>query len=55
MRTERKEPKKISLARETVHRLDQDDLRRAVAGVTLGPGCNSYFCSYPKTCSYTSC
>ena len=54
-RTERKERKKISLARETVHRLDQDDLRRAAAGVTLGPGCNTYFCSSPKTCSYTSC
>ncbi|MBV8201238.1 MAG: hypothetical protein JOZ15_11500 [Acidobacteria bacterium] len=51
----RKEPKKISLARETVHRLEHDDLSRAAAGVTLGPGCNTHFCSNPRTCSYTSC
>jgi hypothetical protein len=49
MRKDQKEPKKISLARETVHRLDQDDLRRAAAGVI------THFCSYPRTCSYTSC
>jgi len=55
MRKERKEQKKVSLARETVHRLDQPDLRRAAAGLTTGPGCNTYFCSQPRTCTYTSC
>jgi len=52
MRKDQKEPKKISLARETVHRLDRDDLRRAAAGVTTA--CTR-FCSNPRTCSYTSC
>ncbi len=51
----KKEPQKISLARETVHRLDQDDLRHAAAGVSGRPGCTSYYCSYPRTCSHTSC
>lgn len=55
MRKDREKPKKISLARETVQRLDQDALQRAAAGITTGPGCNTHFCSSPLTCTDTYC
>jgi hypothetical protein len=52
----KKQQSRIALDRETVRRLDQDDLRRHVqGGVTAVSNCITYWCSEPRTCSYTSC
>lgn len=45
-----KKQTKITLDRETVRRLDHEDLRQQVLGGAL-----TLFCSRPKTCSDTSC
>ena len=47
--------RKVALARETVHRLDRQELSSVGGGQTATPACATYWCSYPKTCSYTSC
>jgi len=51
----KKQSSRISLARETVHRLDRRELSSAAGGMTYVQACITYWCSYPKTCSYTSC
>ncbi len=52
----KKRQTRIGLDRETVRRLDNDELRQRVqGGLTAVSACITYWCSNPKTCSYTSC
>ncbi|HLX07852.1 MAG TPA: hypothetical protein VKY89_08300 [Thermoanaerobaculia bacterium] len=47
--------KKISLARETVQRLERQELSSVVGAMTYTPGCITYWCSRPLTCTDKYC
>lgn len=52
----KKRQTRIGLDRETVRQLDTRELRRDVQGaVSAVSACITYWCSEPRTCSYTSC
>jgi natural product precursor len=50
-----KKLKKIAFERETLRHLERQELEPAKGGLTV-LHCNpTYWCSNPRTCSYTSC
>jgi hypothetical protein len=53
----KKQQKKVSLSRETVRRLDEDRLMAVNGAATVlnCPPTHNVDCSYPRTCSVTSC